>query len=494
MPTVPLPDDPNFEQLREQAKDLRDLARAGVPGALDLVGEHHPNGRHAVTLTGAQLVVARHYGFASWARLKRHVETIRHYRRAPDEVDAGGGGVDEFLSLACLRYGTDDSQDRWNRAAPIRADHPDITRSSVHAAAAVADVDALTEMLEHDTELARREGGPYAWEPLLYLVYSRVPQSDPLAAARVLLDHGADPNAGYLWHGLTSPFTALTGAFGSGEGDQPEHVEAFALAELLLQRGADANDGQTLYNRQFQPDDRHLRLLFAYGLGRGDGGPWRARLGNAVDSPEQMVRTQTWWAVVHDMRERVRLLAGNGADMETAFSAPGGRPAWARTSDGRTPVEVAALAGCPELVEWFVARGATRPPAEGVDGLIAAVLAGDVASTERLSGDAEEAKAQRPALIVWAASRNKRDAVSALVALGFDVNAMGRADVPMEQPWETALHVAAGEGDMQLARLLLDLGADPNIEDARFHSTPLGWAHHFEQPEMIALLEPLTNS
>jgi hypothetical protein len=39
--TVPLPDDPSIEQLRKQAKELRDLARAGVAGALELVAAHH---------------------------------------------------------------------------------------------------------------------------------------------------------------------------------------------------------------------------------------------------------------------------------------------------------------------------------------------------------------------------------------------------------------------------------------------------------------------
>ena len=57
MPPVSLPDDASLEQLRMQAKDVRDLACAGVPGALDLVAEHHPKGAHPVTLTGAQLVV-----------------------------------------------------------------------------------------------------------------------------------------------------------------------------------------------------------------------------------------------------------------------------------------------------------------------------------------------------------------------------------------------------------------------------------------------------
>ena len=91
MPSFSLPDDASFEQLRKQAKDLRDLAGAGVPGALELVAANHPRGAHAVTLTGAQLVVARHYGFSSWARLKRHLEMIERYRRAPDEVAVAGG-------------------------------------------------------------------------------------------------------------------------------------------------------------------------------------------------------------------------------------------------------------------------------------------------------------------------------------------------------------------------------------------------------------------
>ncbi len=36
MPSVSLPDDASLEQLRTQAKGVRDLARAGVRGALDL--------------------------------------------------------------------------------------------------------------------------------------------------------------------------------------------------------------------------------------------------------------------------------------------------------------------------------------------------------------------------------------------------------------------------------------------------------------------------
>jgi ankyrin repeat protein len=440
MPTGSVPDDPRFEQLRQQA--------------------------------------------------------IERYWREPDEVaDSTADVVDHFLVLACLRYGGDDTPDRWERAGRLLADHPAIARTSIYAAAATAATDAVRDLLADDPQLAKRQGGPFGWEPLLYLAYARhdpaVTEAATLDTARILLDHGADPNAGYLWHGLTTPFTAVTGALGGGEGDQPAHPQGLALAAMLLDAGADPNDGQALYNRQFGTDDLHLKLLLAHGLGRGDGGPWRARLSHAVASPSQLLRVQLWWAIVHDMRDRVQLLVEHGVDFRTTYAAPDGRPSWSRSADGRTPTEVAALNGCPEMVDWFVARGAIRPPPEGVDGLIAAALSGDGRAAERLRAHAEAARTERPALIVWAAARGKAVAIPLLVDLGFDVNALGRTDVPMEQAWETALHAAALQGDVNLARLLLGLGADPTLKDARFDATPLGWARFFGQQSMIELLEPL---
>ncbi|HEV2361761.1 MAG TPA: ankyrin repeat domain-containing protein, partial [Acidimicrobiales bacterium] len=305
---------------------------------------------------------------------------------------------------------------------------------------------------------------------------------------------GADPNAGYLCMGLIPPFTAITGFLGNSESDRPGYPGgSLAPARLLLEAGADANDDQTLYNRQFGEDDSHFVLLFEFGLGGGDGGIWNERLGGRPDPPAKILRTQLEWAIVHDMTARVALLVDHGVD----FLAPYEREEWrivdCGTSHGRTPAEVAALAGCDSVVELLVERGAVRPAREGVDGLIAAVLAGDQPTVARLQGFAEQARTERPALVVWAASRRKLDAIRQLVSeLGFDVNARGRTDVPFEQEWETSLHHAAGNGDIELVRLLLELGADPDIEDGRFHSTPLGWAEHFDQGEMADLLRPLT--
>ncbi|QNK84059.1 hypothetical protein [Nakamurella sp. PAMC28650] len=55
----------------------------------------------------------------------------------------------------------------------------------------------------------------------------------------------------------------------------------------------------------------------------------------------------------------------------------------------------------------------------------------------------------------------------------------------------TALALQSG---LPQARRLLGAGADPDITDRRFGSTPPGWAEHFERDEMTELLPPLTGS
>jgi ankyrin repeat protein len=495
MPVISLPDEPSLTQLRNQAKDLRRAVRAGAAGALAEVAEFSPApapAAEAFPLHAAQLVVARRYGFPSWARLKRHVEVIERYSRFPERMTGDGGAslADDFLRLVSLCY-ADDQPERWAQGRRLLAAHPEITRDSVYAAAAAADTAALRRLLAADPAAARREGGPFRWTPLFYLAYARhdpqIEGSAVLASARLLLDAGADPNAGYLWHGLPTPFTVLTGVFGEGELGpvrQPRHPHSLALGRLLLEAGADPNDGQALYNRMFQPGNDHLELLFEFGLGTGDGGPWRRRLGDALDTPAEMVRGELAWAITHGLAERVRLLVSHGADLATPFEG------------GATVTSMAATTGHTDLIGYLVAHGAPPPGLDPAGAFVAAVLAADRPALDGLRrahpGLTDQVRSARPALITWAAACGRPEAVEILAGLGFDVNARGRTDVPSDQPWQTALHKAAEDGNLELAQTLLRLGADPGLRDHRFGSTPLGWARYFGHQPLIDLLEPLT--
>lgn len=492
MPTPNLPDDANLSYLRARARELKRRVRSGDEHARGLVARHLTGGAalDRFPLSAAQLVVARECGFASWPRLKQYFDVARDHRwDGATAVGPGDDPADAFCRLGCLTY-ADDGPQRWAAARAVRADHPELTSEHVWAAAAAADVDSVRRLVGADPGLARRPGGPNRWRPLCYLAYSRVypdVESDAiLDIARVLLSAGADPNEGYLWRGLPTPFTLLTGAFGSGEqGDQrtPPHPHGAVLATLLLQSGADPNDGQTLYNRMFHPADDHLRLLFEFGLGTGGGGgPWKARLGGALQSPTEMLRSQLLWAVDHGFTDRARLLAEYGVDVRAPFP------------DGRTPAEHAARNGDQATVGYLLSRGAAPPGEDPVTAVIGAALAGDRAFLAHADPAViSHARQERPGLITWAAATGRRQAIPLLAEIGFDVNARARGDAPIEQPWETGLHHAAADGDVELAQVLLSLGADPTIRDARFNATPLGWAHHFGQPHLVELLEPLSS-
>ena len=295
MATVRLPDQPSFDQLRNLARDLQRAVRAGDAVAVGHAAEHDAPGEPATfRLAAAQLVIARHYGFPSWARLKRHLEMLVEYTRVPDEIGVADDIADEFIGLACLNYG-DDSIERRQGARRLLAEHPEVARSTIFTAATNADADEVRRRLAADPSLARAQGGPFCWTALFHLAYARhdpdVSADATLATAGALLEHGADPDAGYLWHGLTTPFTVLTGVFGSGEQGpvaQPAHPHELALARLLLEAGADPNDESGPLQPLFRPDNHHIELLFEFGLGSGDG-----ECGNAawtgLESPAEML-------------------------------------------------------------------------------------------------------------------------------------------------------------------------------------------------------------
>ena len=482
MPIRPLPSDPSFDHLRKQAKRLRDGGRAGDADALALIREFHPHPpprNEAVKLVDAQLTIARSYGFATWIRLKAHLDGIAPLIWNPPPSSASR--ADTFLALACLTYAGWRPSDPA-RAARLLADDADLARASIYTAAAAGEAAAVGDLLDADPQLLDRAGGALNWPPLIYACYSRmdglVPNGSTLDVARLLLDRGADPNAGFLYSGSYA-FTALTGAFGRGEDwpNMPPHPECEPLARLLLDAGADPNDSQALYNRHFQPDDGHLRLLLEYGLGRDKGGPWLARL-NYRASPARLLTEELWSAAKNHHLERVKLLVAQGVDV----NAPGVR-------DGRTPYEEALLAGHEDIADWLLAHGARRIDLDPADAF----------ALDCIKGRGEEARARLrrdPGLLTRrgeagmiellhrAEEAGSRDGIRLLLDLGADINGM----VPKTAYDRTVLHNAAGWSGLPMVEFLLSLGADPQVRCLPFRSTPIGWAHHNGKDDVVARL------
>ena len=392
--------------------------------------------------------------------------------------EIGDATAADLVRLACMDY------DEWQPSRAVRARRlleakPELARADVWTAAAVGDVDAVREQLERDPALVDAKGGALRWEPLLYACYSRldspIPGHSTLAVARLLLERGADPNAGFLWRGNAPPFTALTGAFGRGENgnNQPAHRDCTALAKLLLEAGADPNDGQTLYNRHFEPDDLHLRLLLGHGLGQVKGGPWYERCGARMGTPAGLLTEELWAALRKNYFERVKLLVAHGADV----NARGRR-------DGRTPFESALLAGNREIADWLRAHGAREFALEPKEAFAAACVRGDRdearALLARHPGVFDELGAHRRAELVHHAVESRRpEGLRLMAELGFDLDAMTR---------NTPMHDAAWSGDLELVKLLVELGASTHRREPSYHATPLGWANHNGQPAVVAWL------
>ncbi|WP_406049913.1 ankyrin repeat domain-containing protein [Kribbella sp. NBC_00889] len=463
MPTRNLPNDPHLDHLRKQAKTLLKQVRAGDDEAVALADEFHP----VQSLADAQLVIARSYGFPSWPRIVRHLELVDQYSRSPHRQSIGGPldtpeqRAEEFLRLATLHYGQDDPA-RQRSAEQLLEQFPEVARSNIYTMAVAGELDAVREVLAADPWQAREEGGPYRWPPLLYITYGRLDVPHQVEIARLFLEHGADPNAGYLWQGMPSPFTALTGAFGRGEGDQPPHRDRVELARLLLDAGADPNDSQTMYNcgPGCPPpyDDVHLELLLEYGLGTGDGGPWHERMTTAHPTPQQLLEDELVFAASTGLLHRAELVIAQGID-------PEGRGTEHPGFGGHRAYEFAAIQGHTEIAELLRARGAA--PLDDVHEVFAAVMRGETpaVSPELIS----RAIARNPYLPLRAAEIGRTEALEPLKNLGFDLNVMAGS---------APIHQAAINGHLDTVKKLVELGADPELRDPSYDGPALGWAEH----------------
>src|ERR1051325_7858617 len=95
MPVKSLPSNPSLDHLKHQAKDLLRALKQGDASALARLREFHPQFSEGgaadsreknFSLSDAQFVIAREYGFESWPRLKQFVEASTP-RTASNDAD-----------------------------------------------------------------------------------------------------------------------------------------------------------------------------------------------------------------------------------------------------------------------------------------------------------------------------------------------------------------------------------------------------------------------
>src|SRR5215211_757198 len=136
-----------------------------------------------------------------------------------------------------------------DRARGIVSKNPGIATANIYTAAILGNDSAVRQFLQVDNSLATAKGGPYDWDALTYLCFSKYLRLDEnrsdgfVRAATALLESGADANTGFYspGHEPEPVFeSVLYGAAGVAH-----HNE---MTRLLLAYGADPNDGETEYH------------------------------------------------------------------------------------------------------------------------------------------------------------------------------------------------------------------------------------------------------
>lgn len=457
-----LPEHPNLDQLRRQAKELCNAARAGDPAALERLAAHAP-GVDPTRLATAQLVIAREHGFPGWPRLRIEIAA-----RSATPAER----VDEFLYESVAGHG--------DRAVRCLAEAPSIPGYDFRTAVVTGDADVVREWLDADPGLAVRPDHRSGWPPLLGACMSRWPLLDPArgpkvgAVARLLLDAGADPNTTVGDRpGRPDYCSTLFAAAG---------VRANAeLTELLLDRGA-IPDEHTVYLAAFHDDHRSLRLLLERGapiddtvlaapVTTGDAEVARMLLAAGADAGRMIPPEALGAGEPGDLPVCAAVRLGQSPDLVDVLLRHGGDPN--RTGrDGASPLRLAVRTGRSDLADVLVRAGAVDD-STAIDRFLDACLRADRAVAERrLAADQgllDRLSDTDRAAVVRAAEHGNAPAVRLMLELGFPIHARG-------QEGATPLHAAAAAGSVEVVRLLLDRGADLDACDTTFGSTPVVWA------------------
>jgi len=390
-----------------------------------------------------------------------------------------------FIEAACV------PRDAWHNtgtlelAESLLATDPGIATRDIHAAAVLGDDATVQRFLALDPRQATSKGGPYGWDALTHLCFSRYLKLDRnrsddfVRTAAALLDAGADPNTGWFeadhqpnpaWE------SALYGAAGVAH-----HAP---LTRLLIERGADPNDDEVPYHAPEGYDNDALEVLVESGKLTPDNlatmlirkHDWHDSTGVAYllqhgADPNHQRRsgfTALHHAIARDnLLAIISLLLDHGADP-------------AQTQEGLSAFVIAARRGRGDLLDLFDRRGFS-PVLPGVDRLIAACARNDAAAVDAIRhSEPDLVRDLQPMggrLLAEFAGNGNTAGVGHLLDVGVPPGAVfeqgdGYWDVA---PASTALHVAAWRMRHDTVKLLIARGAPLEARDGQ-DRTPLAMA------------------
>lgn len=474
MPT-PFSSQASIEVLRRTAKRwLKSIANSDAE-ALARFRRFFPSHTGAPKLREVQQALAREHGFESWAALRREIEDRE---RSLEER------IQLLIEKSVNRYGVDPTTRKWGDyerdgpargalAARLLTRHPELARDSIHTAVVAHDVEAVRTFLSKNPGLAHDRSAFDAWTPLLRLAYARLPieavTANVLSIANLLLDAGADPNAG--WSENAGEFTPLVGVIGEGESGQAAHPLAESFARLLIARGADPFAPQALYNTSLGSDSTFwLDLLWTESEQRGETHKWTGPAPDALGG--EKIPSALAYLLGNAVRNhvvRTRWLLEHGADAR-GINMYSGAPV----------IKHAMLVGRQDIVDLLVEYGATPPHLSDDEKFIAAAVAGDVGTLRRLS-QAHPQFLQSYAAMFAAIHHGRADSVESLLELGMS------PDISDEQKI-TALHCTTHCGAVDIARMLVARGAEIDPFEERHGGVPLTHAAYHGQREMVEFL------